>query len=363
MFEDRPADGFRAYFAASGAVVYRHFSAERKRTSFSRSRSTARARPTSGIPRTVPTSDNRRSGVSTYHPPPPPPGAAVPYSTFISGEGSEYAIQVALDSSGAAYIVGGTDSAQLTTFMALQPSLRGPSDAWLMKIGANRTLKYMASTLAVAAATVATAWRFRGARYSFGGIHAAQSDLPMAAPREALCSGGFVTKLAGDGTAVQRTANLEDSNGRAVAVDARGRAFLVGTPGPSFTTTPDAFPPSPGPGGSLGLAVMPLGGLDRPKWNTRPTQAQPDRSGQCQDRRRWRRLHWHAVRQRPGTGRLSRRQRAIRVCASQQRRDALRSRITAGVAAATRPIAALENSWLPSKIRTALSSPNPSGRP
>jgi hypothetical protein len=87
----------------------------------------------------------------------------------------------------------------------------------------------------------------------------------MAAPREALCSGGFVTRLAGDATAVQRTAIVKGSDGRAVAVDAQERAFFVGTPGPSFTTTLDAFQPSPGPGGNLGPAVVPLGGTGTPE--------------------------------------------------------------------------------------------------
>ena len=72
------------------------------------------------------------------------------------------------------------------------------------------------------------------------------------------------TKLAGDGTAVQRTAIVEGSNGRAVAVDAQERAFLVGTPGPSFGTTPDAFQPSPAPEEASGC-VVPLGGTGPPE--------------------------------------------------------------------------------------------------
>jgi hypothetical protein len=72
-----------------------------------------------------------------------PSGASVSYSTYISGSGSENASQVVLDSAGAAYITGSSDSADLTNVAALQPSLRGESDAWLMKIGGDGALKYI----------------------------------------------------------------------------------------------------------------------------------------------------------------------------------------------------------------------------
>ena len=79
------------------------------------------------------------------------------------------------------------------------------------------------------------------------------------------CSGGFVGPAVVTARPSSGRRIVEGSDGRAVAVDAQERAFLVGTPGPSFTTTPDAFQPSPGPGGSLGLAVVPLGGTGMPE--------------------------------------------------------------------------------------------------
>jgi hypothetical protein len=191
-----------------------------------------------------------------------PSGAAVSYSTFIGGRDGEYAIAVALDSAGAAYITGTTDSSDFTTFMALQPSLRGELDAWLMKIAADRTLKYVtyfggsgrdnASGLAVQGDSV----------YLSG--HTCSSDLPMAAPRESEC-GAFVTKIAAAGNAVRRTAIVEGTDGWRVDVDAHDRAFLFGSSGPAFTTTPDAFQPEKAPSGSATFAVVPLGGTGTPQ--------------------------------------------------------------------------------------------------
>ena len=192
-----------------------------------------------------------------------PSGAALSYSTLIAGEGSESAFAVALDSTGAAYITGTTDSGQLSIINAMQPMLRGGSDAWLMKIAADRTVQYItyfggngrenALGLAVQGSSV----------YISGST--CSSDLPGAPPRDPDCSGAFVAKIAGNGSAIQRTAIIEGTNGRAVAVDAQDRAFLVGNGGPPFSTTPDAFQPMPGFLGSMTLVVVPLGGTGTPE--------------------------------------------------------------------------------------------------
>ena len=191
-----------------------------------------------------------------------PSGAAVSYSTFIGGRGSENAIAVALDSAGAAYITGTTNSYDLTTFNALQPSMSGESDAWLMKIAANRTLDYI-TYFGGSGRETANGLALQGDSVYLSG-QTCSSDMPMAAPRAADCNGGFVTKIAAAGNAVRRTAIVEGTDGRAVVVDAQDRAFLVGNPGPTFTTTPDAFQPAPNRWGSAAMAVVPLGGPGTP---------------------------------------------------------------------------------------------------
>ena len=59
------------------------------------------------------------------------------YSTFIAGEADEYAIEVAVDNTGAAYVAGTTSSGQLPIFMAFQPTPAGQNDGFLMKIAAD----------------------------------------------------------------------------------------------------------------------------------------------------------------------------------------------------------------------------------
>src|SRR6185436_6880768 len=70
-------------------------------------------------------------------------GTDLTYSTLVGGAASEYAAGVAFDSAGAAYIAGATDSFDLPTTAAFQPSSGGSTDAWLMKIGADGVLQYL----------------------------------------------------------------------------------------------------------------------------------------------------------------------------------------------------------------------------
>ena len=330
-------DGFVTRFAPSGAVVYSTFLGGLD-TEFvlgiaADSSGRAHVAGYTSSP-DFPTTPGAASGTylggsDAFYTRLEPSGAAVSYSTFISGEGSENAVAVVLDSADAAYITGSTDSHHLTTFRALQPSLRGESDAWLMKIAADRTLNYI-TYFGGSGADSGFGLTVQGSSVFVAGF-TCSSDLPMAAPRAALCSGGFVTKIAADGGAVRRTAIVEGTDGRAVAVDAQDRAFLLGNRGPSFTTTPDAFQPVQDSFGSATLAVVPLGEAATPEveYSTYvgtggPIVTLPP------ERWRWWRLHRLAVHQRRRAGRISDRQRAIRIRAGRRRRDALCSRIADG---------------------------------
>ena len=186
-----------------------------------------------------------------------PSGAAVSYSTFIAGEADEYAIEVAVDNTGAAYVAGTTSSGQLPIFMAFQPTPAGQNDGFLMKIAADRTLKYFTYFGGSGRDTVRDI-TLQGTSVFLAG-ETCSPDLPHASPRAAACNAGFVARLASDGSGGDRTTVVEGTNGWAVAVDAAQRAFLVGN-GSAFATTPDAFQPSPGAVGSMTVAMVPFEG-------------------------------------------------------------------------------------------------------
>jgi hypothetical protein len=59
------------------------------------------------------------------------------YSTCLGGSDDDGSQGIAVNRYGSAYVAGGTDSADFPTFKALQPTLRGSSDAFLTKVKGN----------------------------------------------------------------------------------------------------------------------------------------------------------------------------------------------------------------------------------
>jgi hypothetical protein len=63
-----------------------------------------------------------------------PEGGAMIYGTFLGGHGWDRGYDVAVDTAGAAYVTGFTESADFPTMNALQPALGGPRDAFVSKL-------------------------------------------------------------------------------------------------------------------------------------------------------------------------------------------------------------------------------------
>jgi len=66
-------------------------------------------------------------------------GAALSYSTYLGGSGSDYGSGVAVDASGNAYVAGLTASTNFPTASALQPANAGSDDAFVTKLSAAGT--------------------------------------------------------------------------------------------------------------------------------------------------------------------------------------------------------------------------------
>ncbi|MFB3921168.1 MAG: SBBP repeat-containing protein [Terriglobia bacterium] len=138
-------------------------------------------------------------------------GSALVYSTFLGGSGEDFASKVALDSAGAAYLTGYTDSPDFPVANALQ--------------------------------------RLPGG----GTCGAAQNTTP--------CFDGFAAKLSADGAALVYSTYLGGSGGDygyGIAVDDQGSAYLTGlTTSTDFPVTPGA-PQSAGGGTSVDAFVVKL---------------------------------------------------------------------------------------------------------
>ena len=134
-------------------------------------------------------------------------GSAVLYSTYLGGNNNDAAADIAVDTSGNAYVVGSTSSGNFPTLDALQTTLRGVGDGFVSKLDASGALVY--STY-------------------IGG-----SDVQ------------FSPTVVGDPDSVS-----------GIALDGKGNAFIVGSTASTDFPTANAFQASPGGGYDVFIAKI-----------------------------------------------------------------------------------------------------------
>jgi len=178
-------------------------------------------------------------------------GSALTYATFLGGGHDDAGKGIAVDSSGAAYVTGLTDSSDLpTTPGAFDTTYNGGRDAFVVK------LNPAGSGLAYATFLGGSHWDVGlgiavdggGSAYVTGGTES--SDLPTTPGAFDTTYNGyddvFVSKLNPAGSALVYATFLGGSysgeQGWGIAVDSSGAAYVTGWTGSSdFPTTPGAF--------------------------------------------------------------------------------------------------------------------------
>jgi hypothetical protein len=177
-----------------------------------------------------------------------PDGSALLYSTFLGGNDSDGAYDIAVDSLGAAYIVGSTSSGD---FPLVNP-LPGPgegSDAFVSKLAPDGTRLIYSTRIGGSGGEdgLGIAVDASGAAYVTGRTDS--RDFPTKNPLQSelcglpqdLTSEGFVVKLAPEGGAMIYGTYLGGSGwvdvGFGIAVDTAGAAYVTGTTqSPNFPT-------------------------------------------------------------------------------------------------------------------------------
>ena len=174
-----------------------------------------------------------------------PSGSSLAYSTLLGGTGNDYGYGIAVDTAGAAYLVGTTDGSDLPVVGAFQgASAGGGTDAFVAKVspsgGALVYATYLGGTGAEAGSGIAV--DSAGAAYVTGFTTSLDFPTSPATPFQALNAGNenvFVTKLAPTGSSLAYSTYLggsQSDEGSAVAVDDAGAAYVTGS-----ATSPD-FP-------------------------------------------------------------------------------------------------------------------------
>ena len=166
-----------------------------------------------------------------------PSGSALVYSTFMGGSGYDYGHDIAVDSTGSAYVTGWTSSTNFPIRSAMQPTSGGGQyDAFVFKLNpAGSGLVY--STYL---GGTSDDWGFGIALDSSEDVYVigntASLNFPTVSPSQKHHRGGnttdvFVSKLNATGSALLFSTYLGGSltdNGFRIAVDSSGYAYVTG---------------------------------------------------------------------------------------------------------------------------------------
>jgi hypothetical protein len=182
-------------------------------------------------------------------------GNALFYSTYLGGSGHDEVHGIAVDGAGNAYVTGSTSGGFPTTPSAYQTTFGGGVDAFVTKLNAAGTdlvySTYLPSSLQDEGHGIAVDGA--GNAYVVGDTF---SGFPTTPGAYQTTFGGafenaFVAKLNAAGNALVYSTYLRgsgDASGDGIGVDAADNAYVTGSGGPGFPTTPVAYQTSFGGG-------------------------------------------------------------------------------------------------------------------
>lgn len=157
------------------------------------------------------------------------------YSTYHGGSGLDYGYAIAVDSIGNTYVTGGAGSSNFPTAGPLQSNLRGVEDVFVTKINPSGSAKLYSTYLGGGGPDEGRgiAVDAQGNAYITGS--AGSLDFPTKNAIQGTAAGSgdaFLTKLNATGSALVYSTYLGgigQDAGAAVAVDAAGNAYVAGT--------------------------------------------------------------------------------------------------------------------------------------
>jgi len=174
-----------------------------------------------------------------------PAGTAIVYSTYLGGSTEDIAWSITVDATGAAYLVGNTDSADFPLLNPIQATLGGMSDSFITKINPAGSAIIYSTYLGGAGSEFGfeIALDNTGAAYLTGATDSA--DFPLMNPIQAGFGGrglgggsflgdAFVTKINPAGSALVYSTyigGMDNDTGFGIAVDASGSAYVSGVTG------------------------------------------------------------------------------------------------------------------------------------
>lgn len=185
----------------------------------------------------------------------------VSYATYLGGNSFEQGTAIAVDANGNAFVTGYTMSTDFPTVSAYDRSLgkSGDVDVFVSKLNAAGTALVWSTYLGGAGSAdraVGIAVDAAGSAYITGQTAAGNFPVSATAWQKASPGGGaFIAKLSPGGNTLAYSTYVTGATGHAIAVDAGGSAYVVGSATPTFTTTQGALQPAPANASATGFVV------------------------------------------------------------------------------------------------------------
>jgi hypothetical protein len=182
-------------------------------------------------------------------------GSSLGYSTFLGGNGFDWAVAIAVDSAGNAYVTGRTESSDFPTSNPFQAARGGAGDAFVAKLNAAGSVLVFSTYLGGSASDKGYGIAVDGSGHAYVTGETSSTDFPATAgafqtsnaSTSAAACDGFVTKLDPAGSALVYSTYLGGTDidlAEAIAVDAAGHAHVTGETGSTDFPTVDAVQPT-----------------------------------------------------------------------------------------------------------------------
>ncbi len=174
-------------------------------------------------------------------------GNSLIYSTYLGGNDDEESLGIAIDASGNAYVTGGTVSTNFPTMNAFQPTLGGSSDGFITKLSATGNSLVYSTFLGGDGSDEGRAIAIDASGNAYITGFTFSTDFPRMNAFQPSFGGffdGFVTKLSATGNTLVYSTFLggnDSDQGFGIAVDTSGNAYVAGQTASANFPTVNAF--------------------------------------------------------------------------------------------------------------------------
>ena len=181
-------------------------------------------------------------------------GSSLVYSSYLGGSDYDYPYSIAVDSTGAAYVTGLTESSDFPVMNALYSSLNGAEDAFVTKFSPAGSALVYSTYLGGSGSDYALGIAVDSGHNAYVAGSTESSDFPTTSGAYQTASGGacsFVAKLNAAGAALSWSTYFGQScsaQTTALAVDAQQAVYVTGAAFPGLPVTSGAPQPTFGGG-------------------------------------------------------------------------------------------------------------------